>query len=221
MASIFMPDLYFPAFRAFTPELLRSIGVRALILDVDNTLAPYEEALPSDEVKAWLGALADAGIRCGIVSNNRSERIALFNRDIGLPIICSGGKPFPHSVVRMMRLLGAKKEETALLGDQIFTDVLAAKCAGVRAFLVPPIRDRRDILTKAKRFFERPILERSRKAEEKRNQNTGDRSSCRHFSARAETATRFGRQVRSRRLRRPRGSPGSVLTLMNTRRATG
>lgn len=163
MSSHFVPDRRFRTFSDLTPEYLHSIGVRALILDVDNTLEPYENPLPGEPVRRWIASLKEAGIVCGIVSNNGKGRIGVFGRELSLPTICHAAKPFSRSVRKMIAVLGAKREETALLGDQIFTDVWAAKNAGIRAFLVPPIRDRGDPLTKCKRFLEKPFLRKYQK----------------------------------------------------------
>jgi len=155
-----MPDYRFSTFDEVTPAFLRSIGVSALILDVDNTLEPYENPVPGEHVKSWIAEMKNAGIRLGIVSNNHGDRILLFNEEIALPLYYNGAKPFAKWVRRMMRDFGKNKGEVAMLGDQIFTDVWAARNAGIRAILVPPIRDKRDLLTRTKRLLERPILAR-------------------------------------------------------------
>ena len=174
MAFTFVPDYRFASYADVTADFLRSIGVRALILDVDDTLEPYENPLPGSAVKEWLADLDAAGIRCGIVSNNSEERILKFNEEIYLPVICHARKPFARGVRRMLTALCVRAEEAALLGDQIFTDVWAAKNAGIRAILVPPIRDRRDFLTRIKRLLEKPFLRRYEKRRFKTSKNKGE-----------------------------------------------
>lgn len=155
-----MPDERFDSFRGADADFLRASGVRALLLDIDNTLEPYENAEPGEEVRAWLASLSDAGIGVAFVSNNDEARVARFNRTLGYPAFARARKPLGKYIRRAMRTLGATPRETALMGDQIFTDVLAAHLAGLRAYLVPPIRDKRDALTRFKRHLERPILKR-------------------------------------------------------------
>lgn len=162
-----MPEERFDTFLGATPDFLRASGVRALLLDIDNTLEPYENPEPGEHVRAWLSSLSEAGIGVAFVSNNDAARVERFNRDLGYPAFCKAKKPFGKYIRRAMRELGAKPEETALMGDQIFTDVLAAHLAGLRAYLVPPIRDRRDFLTRFKRRMERPILKRWEKKHRK------------------------------------------------------
>ena len=158
MLKRFIPDYRFQTFDMATPEFLSSIGVRGIILDVDNTLEPYEHPHPGPHVKSWLSALKECGISAAIVSNNNGERINLFNKDIGLPAYFKAGKPSKKNVLRAMSDMGTDADSTVLMGDQIFTDVWAAHNAGIRAILVPPINDKRDILTRFKRLLERPVL---------------------------------------------------------------
>lgn len=157
MKFTLVPEYKFDTFDQVTAEFLLSIGVRGVLLDVDNTLEPYEHPEPGDHVLAWLRSLSDAGIRCAIVSNNNQARLDIFNKDIGMPAISGAGKPFPMALNRMMKEIGSDKSNTVFLGDQILTDVWAAHNAGIRAILVPPINDRRDPLTAFKRILEIPI----------------------------------------------------------------
>ena len=158
MAFTFVPDYRFDTFEGLSAELLLGIGIKGVILDIDNTLEPYEHSLPGEHVKAWLASLADAGISCAFVSNNNKERVELFNGELGLPAYYKAGKPFTKNLKAAMKDMGTDKTNTILMGDQVFTDVWAARNAGIRAALVPPINDKRDLLTRFKRLLERPVL---------------------------------------------------------------
>ena len=83
-----------------------------------------------------------------------------FNASLGRIAYAKAGKPFAGKVKRAMREMDASKENTLFMGDQIFTDVLAARFAGIRVALVPPIKDKTDALTRFKRWLERPIMKR-------------------------------------------------------------
>ena len=159
----FVPDYYFNTFDCVTPDFLLKIGVRGIVLDVDNTLEPYENAKPGEKVVAWLDALDKNGIKAAIVSNNNADRIVMFNSEIGLTAFYKAGKPFKRNVLKAMSEMNTTAENTILMGDQIFTDVWAARNAGIRAILVPPIKDKKDLFTKFKRLLERPILNKYRK----------------------------------------------------------
>lgn len=163
MGFTFVPEYYFKAFNEASAEFLLGIGVKGIVLDVDNTLEPYENPLPGEHVKAWLSDLRDNGISAAIVSNNGGERIKFFNSELGLPVYYKAKKPFKKNVMNAMRDMGTTKENTVLMGDQVFTDVWAAHNTGIRAILVPPINDKRDIFTKFKRLLEKPILKKYKK----------------------------------------------------------
>lgn len=156
--SLFSPDATFLCYRDVTAEILLSAGVRVLLLDIDNTLAPYEQPDPDSAIIGWLEELRAAGITAAFLSNNHGERVERFNRALSLPVRCSAKKPLPGNAKKLLRALGGNKKNAALLGDQIFTDVLCAHLAGIRAFLVPPIKDRTDRGTRFKRRMEKGIL---------------------------------------------------------------
>ena len=169
MKFTLVPEYIFDRFDQATVEFLSSIGVKGILLDVDNTLEPYEHALPGDHVLAWLDSLKSVGIKTAIVSNNNQKRVDIFNKDIGMPTFARAGKPFKKNLLLAMKTLGTTKENTIFMGDQILTDVWAAHNAGLRAILVPPINDRRDPLTRFKRLIERPILRKYYRLKEKGN----------------------------------------------------
>ncbi len=163
MKSRFMPDYYFNTFDMVTPDFLLSKGIKGMILDVDNTLEPYENPTPGEHVVKWLSDLLKVGIRCAIVSNNDEDRIEIFNKDIGLPAFFKAGKPLTRNVKRAIEILKLTPSECAMMGDQIFTDVLAANSAGLLSILVPPINDKKNFITRLKRFFEKPIMKKYHK----------------------------------------------------------
>ena len=167
MKFTLVPEYKFERFDEVTVEFLLSIGVRGVLLDVDNTLEPYENALPTKKVCDWLEALSTAGIRTAIVSNNNSERIDLFNKNLGMPAYAKAGKPFIKNLQRAMADIGTAHSETIFMGDQILTDVWAAHNAGIKAILVSPINDKKDAFTRFKRLLERPIIRKFEKGKNK------------------------------------------------------
>ncbi len=152
------PDYEFFGIRDIPEDFFEKEGIEYLLIDIDNTLEPYENAIPSQKVIEWLDSLKDAGIKTAIVSNNNEKRVCEFNQNTGMPAYSRSGKPFKKNVLNAIADMGIKKEEAILMGDQIFTDVWAAHNAGIPAILVSPIKDRRDLLTKLKRLLERPVL---------------------------------------------------------------
>ncbi len=162
-----VPDYMFDRYGDITPDFLASIGVRALLIDIDNTLAPYEQPDPDDGHRAWFASLEAAGIRAALVSNNDRERVERFNATLGLEAQWKSGKPFGKVMRRFMRKWGVSPAETAVLGDQLLTDALAGKCLGLRTIIVPPIRDKRTAFVRFKRYLERPYIRAYRKRQGK------------------------------------------------------
>ena len=167
MFERFLPDFIYDTFDEVTPAFLREQGIGFLLIDIDNTLAPYEEPLPNERVKRWFAALEEAGIRAVLVSNNHRDRVELFNSELGLPAFADCHKPSTKMLRKILKQFDAKIEETSALGDQIFTDVWGAKTIGARAILVPPIRDKKNLFFRTKRLLEKPFLRMYRKRKEK------------------------------------------------------
>ena len=160
MASWFLPDYIFSKFDEITPEFLSELGIKALLIDIDNTLAPYEVAEPDDRIKNWFKALARSGISATLVSNNEKERVELFNKTLGLPYYYKSGKPFAKNLKKAMAQMGSDQTNTAMLGDQLLTDAAAGKHIGLTTIIVPPIKDKSNAFFKAKRALEVPTIKR-------------------------------------------------------------
>ena len=160
MKNPMMPDYMFRAFDEITPAFLASLGVKAILADIDNTLAPYEQPEPDERIKGWIASLAEAGIGIAFVSNNDWERVELFNRTLGVPAYAKSGKPFKKNLVKAMNDLGGTLETTVMLGDQLLTDALAGHNLGVKCLIVPPIRDKKNAFFKFKRWLEKPVVRR-------------------------------------------------------------
>ena len=167
MSLNFVPEYYFRVFSDASAEFLTSIGVKGIVLDIDNTLEPYENPMPSKEVLEWFLSLKNAGISAAFVSNNGRERVELFNGELKLPYYYKSKKPFKTKVLAAIADMGVSVDEAILMGDQVFTDVWAAHNAGIRAILLPPIKDKRDLLTRFKRLLEIPVLKRYEKRKNK------------------------------------------------------
>ena len=158
MKDNFTPDYMFGHYWEVTPAFLKSIGVRAVLSDIDNTLAPYEQAEPDDRIRAWVRSLEENGIRVALVSNNHAPRVEEFNRTLGLLAFPDSGKPKKKALTRAMTALGADPRETAMLGDQLLTDAYAGKHIGLPAIIVPPIKDKTNLFFRFKRWCERPFI---------------------------------------------------------------
>ena len=144
-----------------TPERLRQWGVCALLLDVDCTLKRYCQAEALPEAAAWIAQLQMADFRLCLVSNGLGRRIEPFARRLGVPFVSQAMKPLPWGVHRAVRKLAVPPSEVAIVGDQLFADVLAGRLAGIRTILVDPIHPEEEPwFTRLKRLPERLMLAR-------------------------------------------------------------
>lgn len=166
-SRLLTPDHIFDTFEGVTPAWLSEHGIRALLIDIDNTLAPYEQDEPDERIRAWFAALSEAGITAALISNNHRERVDRFNRDLGLPAYPDAGKPKSRALLAAMNEMGSTPENTAGLGDQLLTDTLAVHRLGMVSIIVPPIRDKRTLFFRFKRLLERPFLRRYRRLQRK------------------------------------------------------
>jgi len=155
---VFFPDIHFKNIYSITPEYLKERGIRAIVLDIDNTLEPYGTATPNDSVRAWISTIKSSGINIVIASNNNRRRVETFCRDLDVIQMYNSKKPLPVCIKRIRKEFGTKPENVAVIGDQIFTDVLCAKFGGAMAIHVTPINGIESRFIKFKRVLEKPIL---------------------------------------------------------------
>ena len=140
MSCSLIPARLFGSYREITPELLRRAGVTLLLSDLDFTLAPKSTRRPGPELRQWIRELEAAGVTVMIVSNNRSgERVEAFCGDLGIGYQGRAGKPSVRGLEAAMERAGVSRDRTAMLGDKLLTDMLAANRAGVRAWMVEPL----------------------------------------------------------------------------------
>lgn len=141
------------------PQWLVDQGVRFVLVDRDNTLVPRDTKEAPPSVFAWIHRLKDAGLDVVLFSNNfHTKQVQATGKALHIPAIDHAMKPFPPQVLRAMASRGYKREETIMIGDQIFTDILAANLSGVRSILVRP-QSRRDLwYTQISRVFEYLLL---------------------------------------------------------------
>lgn len=168
LSYLLTPDYVFNTFDCVTPDFLRELGIHALLIDIDNTLAPYEQDEPDDRIRAWFDNLKANGIRTALISNNHAPRVELFNRSLGLPAYPDSGKPKSRALLTAMAEMGSTPQNTAGLGDQLLTDTLAVHRLDMLSIIVPPIKDKTTLFFRFKRWLEKPYM---RKYHQKQKSN--------------------------------------------------
>ena len=138
--GLFRPTVRYRRITDVTVEDLHAMGVRGILLDVDNTLTTHYCPDLSDEVATWLKTVEAAGIALTIVSNAKQYRVEPFAAKVGLSCVWMAAKPLPFGFWRGVRTLGVPRRQCLAIGDQTFTDTLGAKLAGVRVVQLQPIQ---------------------------------------------------------------------------------
>ena len=157
--SRLLPDLSVDTIYDIDMEHLKSLGIKGIVTDLDNTLVRWDEPEATPELMRWLDHVRDAyGIKVVIASNNSNHRVERFAKPLNIPFISKARKPRRVPFVKAMQVLGTRPQETAMIGDQMFTDVLGGNRMGLYTILVVPIGDKEFIGTKVLRMMERVAL---------------------------------------------------------------
>ena len=157
MPLSFLPAAMTDALTDLTPQWLNDHNVRLLMLDFDNTIVPYTTTVPTEDMTAWLEMMRNCDIQVCIVSNSHNDRVPKFCREYGLNCITHAKKPFSKGIKECLARYGIPASQSALVGDQIFTDTLGANGCGVRAILVKAI-DNHNFWLKARHVLEMPFI---------------------------------------------------------------
>ncbi len=156
--AMFGPDRFAPRLHDVSHEELEAAGIRGLIVDLDNTLLGFRETELAQEHIDWVARAHDRGFRIVMLSNNFSERVRTLAAQLDVACFPNALKPLPFGFLRAKRCLGMRRREIAVVGDQLFTDVLGGKLCGLYTILTEPIESKDFAVTRVFRFFERVML---------------------------------------------------------------
>jgi hypothetical protein len=157
-----LPKAIFHKLTDVTPEFLRARGVRLLMLDFDNTMLPYTSKIPTEELLTWIDGMKRDGVELCVVSNSKKAKAAGFCKAHNIACITHSKKPGRRGIRQCLARFDAEAQESALAGDQIFTDVLGANRAGALSILVKPIH-LHNIWLKLRHAAEQPFIYLARK----------------------------------------------------------
>jgi uncharacterized protein len=157
MFKRFIPNYHATSVYDVKVEFFLSIGVKNLLIDLDNTLDSYKLFTPSPRAVALKKTLLASGINVFIISNNHGPRVTAYATALGVEYLHSTRKPFAYKVRRLLKEKNYRPEETMLVGDQLITDVLCAKRAGIRVLLTEKIVEEDQWTTHFNRLLDRPI----------------------------------------------------------------
>ncbi len=155
-----LPKFIFPKLTDISVDFLRKQGIGLLLMDFDNTMLPYTTNEPTRELLEWVERMQQGGIVLCIVSNSKKRRVREFSQAYGIPCVTHAGKPGTRGIREAIARFDYLP--TALVGDQIYTDVLGANRAGIPSIIVKSIHNH-NVWLKLRHLLEIPVLAMARK----------------------------------------------------------
>ncbi|MEO7038962.1 MAG: YqeG family HAD IIIA-type phosphatase [Candidatus Elarobacter sp.] len=158
MLHFFRPSRFATRITEIDLSALRARGVRGVIIDLDNPIVGFRSLAPLAEDAAWVRRAKELDMRVAVLTNNGTPWAAEIAKDLGVPCIPNARKPLPHGFRRALHVLQVEAREAVVVGDQLFTDVLGAKLAGLEVILVDPLVRFDPWNTRPLRWLERMLL---------------------------------------------------------------
>lgn len=162
------PKEYLSSVKDITIDMLNKNNIKGLILDVDNTLISLDKVMP-EGIERWAKELKNNGIKICILSNsNKINKVEAVAKIIEVPYIFFGKKPLKAGFIRAKNILKLQEKNIAVVGDQIFTDVIGANRCNMFSILVKPIEEKDYLITRIKRPIEKLIIKNYEKNKRKK-----------------------------------------------------
>lgn len=159
----FLPNKHVKTVFDIQPNMLKEIGIKGIITDLDNTLVAWDELYATPEVIEWFQLMENSQIKITIISNNKRERVQVFSEPLNVPFVYSARKPLRKAFRTAAQQMSLAPTEIAVIGDQLLTDVLGGNLGGFYTILVVPIVQTDAKITRFNRMIERKILNYFRK----------------------------------------------------------
>ena len=167
--NVLYPKEYFNSVKDISIDLLNKYNIKGLILDVDNTLINLDRKMP-EGISEWAKNIKENGIKICILSNsNKIDKVGAVAKILNVPYIFFGKKPLKSGFLRAKDILKLDNENIAVVGDQIFTDIIGANRCNMFSILVKPIEEKDYLITRLKRPIERLIINKYKKNKMRRS----------------------------------------------------
>lgn len=161
--KLLQPKLWVDSLQEIPLQQLKTIGIKGLIIDIDNTLLAWDAEEPADEVRSWITAARNLGFQVVLVSNNKAARVEKMQAYFMVHGMSRAKKPTTGALKKAMRLMKLNRPQMAIIGDQIFTDVLGGNRMGIYTILVTPIKSKEFWWTQLVRPVEGRVLRKLKK----------------------------------------------------------
>lgn len=156
----YLPDFIIEKVYNLSAEDLKRNNIKLVLVDLDNTLIAWNKPNGTIEMRKWLSDLKKEDINIIVVSNNNKERVSRGVENFGIDYIYWALKPFTFGINKEIKKFNFSKDEIVMIGDQLMTDIKAAKRAGIKSILVKPLVENDSIKTKINRYREKKVMNR-------------------------------------------------------------
>ncbi len=160
LENMFKPDIFIDDIYELDLENMKSLGIDAFVFDIDNTLVTYDDIIAPEHTVKWFNKLHEYGFKTFLVSNNNTKRVKIFAESLRESYYAKALKPRKRYLAAACRNMKVKPQNTALVGDQLFTDIYGGKRMKMHTVFVKSISDNEHWFVHLKRYFERLILKR-------------------------------------------------------------
>lgn len=155
MYELLCPNLRVFCLQDIDLQELKRLGIRGIIFDLDNTIIPWDSREMTAEVVVWMEGLLADGLKVGLVSNNRRRRVREIASLFSIPYVSRAYKPAKTGFRQVAAAMGLPATSLAVVGDQLFTDMLGGNRLGMFTIWVTPLSAREFVGTKVTRQFEK------------------------------------------------------------------
>lgn len=163
--DILIPDIYQKNIYSINYKKLKNNGIKCLLFDLDNTIAPLKAIKPTKKTIDLFDSLKEMGFKIIIFSNANYKRIEPFKKDLSVDSCALCFKPSKRKFLKVLKIFKYDLSEVAIIGDQLFTDILGGNRVGITTILVNPISKNDSLFTKPFRFLEKKIMNKMQKKE--------------------------------------------------------
>ena len=139
MLALLKPDMMMDSIYDLDFQDIKKRNIRGLLIDIDNTLVGWDKKKADEKLIGWFYRAKEEGFSLCLISNNTKDRVVEFKEDLDIPAIHKALKPLSFSFRRGVKVMGLEKSQVAVIGDQIFSDILGGNITGLFTILVTPI----------------------------------------------------------------------------------
>ena len=153
--NLLCPNIIINSLYDIELKALQQMGIRGIIFDLDNTIIPWDSPNMSPDIIQWIKALLSQGFKICLVSNNMGKRVQTIAAIFGIPFVSRAYKPAKSGFRQAIVKMELTENQVAVVGDQLFTDVLGGNRLGLYTIWVAPLSAKEFFGTKITRRLEK------------------------------------------------------------------